>query len=223
MTSSAEPPRAHEVASQLRRAIGDGVYTSGERLTELGISQEMSVSQSTARDALWMLEQEGWVARAARRGVFVRSFTADEAEEIFDLWALVESAAFDWMTDHITRAEAVERLRLPLQAARGALIENRWLESWHALMQFHAEIAEAARRVHTRDILERLRNYICLMEIEYEFNRPRSAPDRLKRLEAYEQLFGLIKFGTSEEAARLLSERIREDGKEIIRWLAMHG
>jgi DNA-binding GntR family transcriptional regulator len=223
MTSSAAPPRAHEVAAQLRRAIGDGVYTSGERLTELGISQELSVSQSTARDALWLLEHEGWVARSARRGVFVRSFTADEAEEIFDLWAIVEGAAFDWMTDHITRADAIERLRLPIQAADGALKENRWLESWHALMQFHAEIAEASKRTHTRETLGRLRNYVCLMEIEYEFNRPRSTSDRLKRLESYEQLLGLIKFGTSEEAQKALSERIREDGKEIIRWLAMHG
>jgi DNA-binding GntR family transcriptional regulator len=223
MSSSVELPRAHDIASQLRRAIGDGVYTCGERLTELGISQEMKVSQSTARDALWILEQEGWVARVARRGVFVRSFTADEAEEIFDLWAVIESTAFDWMMDHITRADVLERLRLPMQVARSALLENRWLESWHALMQFHTEIAQAARRIHTIDILERLRNYVCLMEIEYEFNRPRTTHDRFRRLDAYDQLMGMIKFGSTEEAQEALSERIRDDGKEIIRWLAMHG
>ncbi len=218
-----DPLRAHDIAAQLRRSIGDGVYTSGERLTELGISQEMGVSQSTARDALWMLEQEGWVIREARRGVFVRSFTADEAEEIFDLWALLESEAFEAMTDHITRAEALDRLRPPLQEARDALTEGRWLESWHALMRFHAEIAKASGRQFTQQILERLRNFVCVMEIEYEFNRPRSSSERLERLDAYDQLLGMIKFAGSQEARQVLADRIREDRKGIIRWLAMHG
>lgn len=223
MPSASERPRAHDIAAQLRRAIGDGIYTSGERLTELGISHEMGVSQSTARDALWLLEQEGWVAREARRGVFVRSFTADEAEEIFDLWALLESEAFEAMANHITRAEALERLRPHLQAARASLSENRWLESWHALMRFHAEIAESSGRQFTRQILDRLRNFVCLMEIEYEFNRPRSPDERLERLDAYDQLLGMIKFADSHESRQVLADRIREDRKEIVRWLAMHG
>jgi DNA-binding transcriptional regulator YhcF (GntR family) len=63
---------SHIVADVLRQSLYDGVYLCGDRLVELTISQEMNVSQNTARDALGLLENEGWVTRKARHGVYVQ-------------------------------------------------------------------------------------------------------------------------------------------------------
>jgi DNA-binding GntR family transcriptional regulator len=58
--------RAETVATTLRESILKGEYVSGERLVELSLAKRLKVSQNTIRDALRMLEQDGWVVKHAR-------------------------------------------------------------------------------------------------------------------------------------------------------------
>ena len=62
-----------EVARALRRRIVDGAYPPGSRLPGLrGVSQEFSVSISTATAAIQLLEDEGLVEGRRRSGFYVR-------------------------------------------------------------------------------------------------------------------------------------------------------
>ena len=58
--------RAETVAAALREAILKGDYLSGERLIELSLAKTFDVSQNTVRDAMRLLEQDGWVVKHAR-------------------------------------------------------------------------------------------------------------------------------------------------------------
>jgi DNA-binding GntR family transcriptional regulator len=213
---------AQTVADTLRQAIWDGVYPCGERLIELTIAHELNVSQNTVREALRILQQEGWLVYYARRGVFVRSFSPDEAEEVYELWAILEGAAFSAVSDKMTRVDLLHALRPFVQEAREYLEAGRWLAAWDALLRFHQAIAQLSERGQTITLLSQLYNQARLLEVEYEFHQPRTLESRWERIEAYEHLLGVIKFADSQTARDALSGRIIDEGKPIVRHLAMH-
>src|SRR5688572_1641240 len=109
--------RVETVAERLRSAIKNGHFMGGERLIEQTLANQMGVSQNTIRDALRILEGEGWVIKTARYGVHVRSFNRREAEELYTLWAAVETLALRWAMETITKGE-VGSLRRLIQEAR---------------------------------------------------------------------------------------------------------
>lgn len=213
---------AQLVADTLRDSLREGRYRSGERMIELAIAQSQDVSQNTVRDALRQLESEGWVRYEARRGVRVRRFDADEAEEIFALMGTLESLALGWAFDGLSRAGLLSALKPPLEMARQAHDAGQVLARRNGLFAFHAALSALSGRAQTREILAVLHNQAYLLTADYEL-RPDSTTHHDEQMAAYEHLLGVLKFGTLPEVQGALGARILADAKPIIRWLAMHG
>lgn len=214
--------RMEVVRDAIRQSLRDGFYTCGERLVESRIAQEMSVSQNTVRDALRLLEAEGWVTYQARQGVSVRAFTANEAEEIYALWANVEQLAFRWATTEHNRVELLNVLRVPIEQARRELDLGRWTATRQLLFDFHALVSSLANRPRTETVLAMLRNQAYLMDMDYEVQAITPVEERAQRVETYANLLGVIKFGELDAAEKALHAHISDEGRRIIRWLAMN-
>ncbi|GJE54794.1 MULTISPECIES: GntR family transcriptional regulator [Methylobacterium] len=67
--------------------------TGDVRLDERGLSQTLGVSRTPIREALTVLEQEGFVRNEPRRGVFVVRKTRKEIVGMIQAWAALESMA----------------------------------------------------------------------------------------------------------------------------------
>ena len=63
------------------------------RLDERKLSQDLGVSRTPVREALTVLEQEGFVRSEARRGIFVIKKTRAEIVGMIHAWAALESMA----------------------------------------------------------------------------------------------------------------------------------
>lgn len=213
---------AQIVAGDLRNAICDGQYVCGERLVESAIAREMSVSQNTVRDALRLLEREAWVVYRARRGVIVRMFDVDEAEEIYALWSSIESLALRWTLERIVRVDLIAALRPSINLAREQFSTGAWSGVRRALFDFHRTLVALPGRPRTAELLNRLHNQAYLLDVDYEHHNPRPAEVYDLWVEGYERVFGIIKFGEIEAAQGALEDRIMDNGKPVIRWLALH-
>jgi DNA-binding GntR family transcriptional regulator len=80
----------------LKRAITDmDIYGEAReiRLDERQLSQDLGVSRTPIREALTVLEQEGFVRSVARRGIFVIRKSKREIIELIYVWAALESMA----------------------------------------------------------------------------------------------------------------------------------
>jgi DNA-binding GntR family transcriptional regulator len=76
------------VADRLRRQIINGELSPGQRLNQEDIAAQLGTSRVPVREALVILEQEGWVKMEMQRGGFVlpiETAIADNAE----VWDLV--------------------------------------------------------------------------------------------------------------------------------------
>ena len=82
-----------DVYRSLEEAILSGRMRPGERIVEAWLSEHLDVSRTTVREALLMLEREGYVVSEPRRGTFVTRLTREEALDLCYNRALLESFA----------------------------------------------------------------------------------------------------------------------------------
>jgi len=82
--------------SALKQAIMDAdIYAHREeiRLDERQLSQALGVSRTPIREAMSLLEQEGFLRTVPRRGVFIVRKTKKQIVEMIEMWAALESMA----------------------------------------------------------------------------------------------------------------------------------
>ena len=154
------------VAERIRRAIHIGAYLPGDKLPpERMMAQQLGVSRTTVREAIRVLEGEGYVIsrRGAHGGILVldqveneeriRPLLAEklpEIEEIFDYRTAVEGAAARLAADRRTD----EDLAI-LQRAYDVMAADRETRRFRAADNaFHLAIADAARNRLMRQAIE---------------------------------------------------------------------
>jgi DNA-binding GntR family transcriptional regulator len=75
------------------------------RLDERQLSQDLGISRTPVREALSVLEQEGFVRSVPRRGIYVVRKTKREVIEMIAVWAAIESLAARFAAERATAGE----------------------------------------------------------------------------------------------------------------------
>jgi DNA-binding GntR family transcriptional regulator len=99
--------------AMLRQAIADAdIYQSREeiRLDERVLSETLGVSRTPVREAMTLLEQEGFLRMVPRRGIYIVRKSKREIVEMIQMWGALESMAARLATIHATDEE-IARLR----------------------------------------------------------------------------------------------------------------
>ena len=78
------------VQQQLEKMILAGQLLPGSKLTEIPLAEQLGVSRGPVREAFRVLEEKGLVRVEKNRGVYVRTITAQEANEIYEVRAALE-------------------------------------------------------------------------------------------------------------------------------------
>ena len=95
----------------LRAAIISGQYRPGDHLGEVELAGRLGVSRGTVREALRHLQQEGLVTAGARGMLRVRSHSASEIKELFQVRAALEALAVRLLIASPERDAPVAALR----------------------------------------------------------------------------------------------------------------
>jgi DNA-binding GntR family transcriptional regulator len=77
----------------LREQIILGRYPQGSRLPEQRIAEEMDVSRVPLREAVPLLERDGFVRTFPRRGAVVFAWDTKAVDDLFDVRLCLESGA----------------------------------------------------------------------------------------------------------------------------------
>lgn len=101
----------------LREAIVSGELLPSERLVEEDLSRRLGIGRAAVRMALARLEHDGLVEHERHRGARVRRVSEDEAVEILEVRAALESLAARRAAERAT-AQDVRELRAILRDMR---------------------------------------------------------------------------------------------------------
>lgn len=178
---------AQIVADAIRQQLRDGVYRCGDKLAELTLSKEFTISQNTARDALSLLIAEGWLIKRPRYGITVRQFTSDSADELFTLWGTLEKLVMQWVMKTITPAE-IAHIRRLIAIARDQATNNDVHDMLNTRFEVHHFLLQLANKPQTTELLNRTYNQVWLLEVLRMNYAPRNALHHRELLNGYDMM-----------------------------------
>jgi DNA-binding GntR family transcriptional regulator len=87
------PPLREQVYFALEELILEGYLPPGHRLVESDLATHLQVSRGPIREALQLLERDGWIEVRPRRGAYVRIPSEAELDDFFRARNLLETEA----------------------------------------------------------------------------------------------------------------------------------
>jgi DNA-binding GntR family transcriptional regulator len=136
-------------------AVKSGAIKPGERLVERDIAARFDVSRGPVRDALHKLESLGIVERRPPRGVYIRSWSAQDAIELAQLSDALIYLSVQLVADKLSEAQ-VKELEAILDETRtlAAAKEVDEVQLQRLDQRFHRTIAQASGNRRLIELLE---------------------------------------------------------------------
>src|SRR5215468_1432291 len=175
----------------LKQAIMDAdIYVHREeiRLDERQLSQQLGVSRTPIREAMSLLEQEGFLRTVPRRGVFIVRKTKKQIIEMIEMWAALESMAARLATVNATDAE-IAALRTMFDEFRTSTPAEHIHEYSEANIAFHQAIIRLSGSHLMGKTIENLFVHVRAirrMTISQRDRAARSIVDHMRIIEALE-------------------------------------
>lgn len=191
--------KEERVADYLREGIISGRFPRGSKLKQAELAEMIGTSITPVREAIKLLEAEGFVLGSSHRGAVVAPFDIHATEEIVDLRVTLESKLALAALRRLT-PETIAELR-GLQGQIETAAENGDRETVRVVnYRFHEAIYMAA------DLPETLR-FVRILWARYPFDLINKLENRIERAssEHREMLQAII---THDEAAMLSALRV---------------
>ena len=149
------------VQRELERMILAGDLSAGARLTEASIAEQLGVSRGPVREALRALEGSGLVRVEKNRGVYVRQISVDEADEIYELRAVLDEFVGRRLAE-IARPDDVRELRQIVERMEKASAGEDVDAYVAANLDFHDRLVELTGNAKLLHVYRRLVNELHL-------------------------------------------------------------
>jgi DNA-binding GntR family transcriptional regulator len=179
------------VYDDIKKKILAGNYGPDDRIVDLDVAEQMSVSRMPVREALLQLQTEGYL-RVTTRGFALRQFSLREIEDIFDIRSLLEPYAAKLAVEAGT-PELIEALRARLEDGASALATDSISGTMDANRAFRSAwlaIVSNERLIVTINHLQDHIETVRLATLKFKQAREASHLANRQLLEAFEQKNG---------------------------------
>ncbi|HLY44903.1 MAG TPA: GntR family transcriptional regulator [Stellaceae bacterium] len=183
---------AKEAYAALKRAIcAMDIYDHPQeiRLDERRLSEGLGVSRTPIREAMTLLEQEGFVRTRPRRGIFVVKKTKREIVDLITVMAALESMAARLAAEHGSHAD-IARLRALMAGFQASNDGERLDDYSDANIAFHQAIIRMSGCALLAEMTENLfihMRAIRKITIHQDNRAARSITDHLAIIAALER------------------------------------
>ena len=183
------PSYRDQAYAALKRAItAMDIYDhpEGIRLDERGLSEGLGISRTPIREAMTLLEQEGFVRTRPRRGIFVVRKTKREIVEMITIMAALESMAARLAAERASSGDIAELHGL-MDDFRSGNSGERLDDYSDANIAFHQAIIRMSGCVLLADMTENLfihMRAIRKITIHQDDRASRSIVDHMRIIEA---------------------------------------
>ncbi|GGC92262.1 GntR family transcriptional regulator [Chelatococcus reniformis] len=178
----AEPARAamtrgESVLSKLRNGILREEHAGGQHMNEAELASRLGCSRTPVRSALSVLAAEGLLTYTPNAGYVVRTYSAKDIADIFEVRCTLEGLANRQAAEAGLSDAQFGQLRGILAATDELLARNEWsnavCDRWIDLNQeFHTAIFLASGNRHLCELLARIQKMPVISNLRYSwFNR----------------------------------------------------
>ncbi len=203
------------IYAALKQEIFDFVLLPGDRFTESEVASRMTASRTPVREALTLLQREGFVDVMFRSGWQVKPFDFEQFDQLYELRIILEMAAIRRLCEMNTLPDLEDLKDFWLVEPDDRLEDGPHVSAMDE--RFHIRLVEASgnremARVH-HNITERLR---IIRRIDFT-QRPRVEAT----YDEHAKILRTIIKRRADEAQRLLKTHIEESQTEV-RKITLH-
>lgn len=178
------PVTLREIAlDRMRRAIIGGLFEPGERLVERTLCEQLGVSRSVIREVIRHLEAEGLVEMLAKQGPIVATLNWDDARQIYEIRAALESTAVADCAK-VAGPEIKTALRKTMGELERTSKQNSPVGVLDATTEFYKIVFEAGSNNIAWEIVSRLNSRISRLRVMTlsTSNRMTSGPLQIREI-----------------------------------------
>ncbi|MFW6055280.1 MAG: GntR family transcriptional regulator, partial [Thermodesulfobacteriota bacterium] len=197
----------------LQDKILKGHILPAERLVEFQIARENGVSRTPVREALHLLERDGWIESVPRVGYMVRPISRQEMREMREIRLANETLALRWAIDRIT-PEKVQAMEMSLADAESDITEGRWEDFIEKAAEFHRLFVEASGSVRLAELCQNLQNHMLRYRLESLYK-----PEACRQVNnGHRRLLEKIKQLDTEGAVAELADHLKMSESFVLRY-----
>ncbi len=208
-------PLREQVINALRDAILNYRLRPGQRLVERELIEQLGVSRTTIREALRELTSEGLVTVVPQRGAVVSAPSLAEAEDLYEIRAVLESLLVERFVERATDAQ-IEKMAAAVEDFARATAGTRDIRTiLDSKDGFYEAVIEGAASPALQSIVESLQARVRLLRATSmgEPGRAEEAAEELRRIVV------AAKARKAAEAARACATHVRNAAKTALKQL----
>ncbi|HVA21328.1 MAG TPA: GntR family transcriptional regulator [Candidatus Micrarchaeia archaeon] len=194
----------------LRDAVIQRRLAPSTRLLEPELAVSLSVSRTPVREALRVLEAEGFVERLPSGGLVVAGIDPQDVRELYDVRLALETMAARQAAQRATVHDVHALIDLLDRLSRLSLEPDEALRHGDV---FHDHLAQLAGNRRCQEVIHHMRNHID----RYRAAGTLAAPERVARAWAeHRRVADAIAQGNPLRAARAMHAHIRAEAQACI-------
>jgi len=195
------------IFEKLQQAIYSGKFKSDERITEKEIAEELGVSRTPVREALYRLASTGMIKIIPHRGFIISRWSAKEIKDVMEIRVALEMLAVRLTIQRISPKE-IDELKILLIEMEEAVKKEDITRASQLNTLFHDKIIIASKNKELSQAIEPIKNKIYHFRIISI-----SSPNRLKEsFEEHKKILDAIINKDIELAQGLISQHIKKVG-----------
>jgi len=206
----AHTPLRDQVREEIRQRIADGRLPPGSKMVERELAAELGVSRVPVREALRMLETEGFVQVVPRRGVVVRHLSRRDVEELFDVREALEVLATRRATERATPDE-LAGIRRIIDEGDAALARGDTPAGQQSNDAFHDALVSLAHNELLAGLLEPLQGRLHWLFRQNE--------DLAELVHEHRELYEAIASGDPDRAGTVALRHVQVNRETAVRLL----
>jgi DNA-binding GntR family transcriptional regulator len=201
----AAAPLREQVIRTLRQAIRDFELKPGQRLVERELIEQLGVSRTTIREALRELASEGLVTVVPQRGAIVSAPSLEEALDLYEVRAALESLIASRFVERATDAEVAELAETVENLAEVSRTATDIRTILAAKDEFYAVLTAGAKSATLQQLIEGIQARVQVL-------RATSLSEAGRAVQVVEELRAVVRAVAerdAEKAAALTADHVR--------------
>ncbi|MBM7564819.1 GntR family transcriptional regulator [Paenibacillus sacheonensis] len=193
-------------------------FTPNERIDAADIAEKLGVSRTPVRDALNMLDAEGFVTTVPRQGIYVKGVYREDLMQIFGYREMVELYALDVGFEALSRDWA--RIAEIIREFDSLIGQESWdgFELMEADIKLHKTIVSYAGNKLIGDSYDKLNGHVQMARAYYlqDLHRMRQSHDE------HQAFLQALRDGDKPGAMRLLKQHLEMTLHNILKLIEIY-
>jgi DNA-binding GntR family transcriptional regulator len=193
------------IAFQIEVAILTGSLKPGDRIVEAKLAKQMGVAQTTVREGIQDLVNQGFLSKRINRETVVRKLCVSDLNDLFRVRVELECLVIELAHSHVREEDLSALYQFVEQMRRAARVKNMF-EFFRFDMAFHKHLGSLARN----EFLERALVPITVGPVAFVLAGSQFPleGDYVQVAEDHSDILDAFKEKTPHDARNLLTEKL---------------